>query len=556
MKREPLKAAPEGEAPPLLRRVPFEGTGREWDELCARFDDFTVNQSHAWGEGRRSDGWAVRRDLWLDPAGEICAAATALRKRLYGLPLTYISRGPLVVQSGLASSTIEARFVACIAAYRRALRRGEVLVCAVYQTAAEVGPDAIRSAGLRPLFPPHGELKFSALVRLDERDALLRGASSDWRKLFRRSEGLLGRIRESSDVEDFLRARALVARLEEHKGFTTALTPGLLRAFGKARSRIFLIENDRDEIMAALMLAIAGRRASRMMAGVAPDEAREHKGIGRVLEVAASRWAFDAGAWWYDLEGLSPRNPGVTNFKIGMRGEPFMPHGTLAASRPPFLAALLSWAKRRPWQEAVAAWRASKTYFLGLAIRRASAGRIVWRTIKLYRLELNGSAEARPQDDVRPVFLDQFDRRHFHHRLGTVRSLWTDCQGLRRGEKECCVLVGKEGFALAYGFFSTRRLPLPEIGAEYPLGADEAYISQCYVLPTYRGRGLYPRLLEQIGAELVRRGFRAVLIASDAANRPSIRGIERAGFVESRRVVYRRLGPWRSVRWRPHPPAS
>lgn len=540
----------------LFRRVPFHGSAQQWDELCARFDDFTVNQSYAWGEGRRSDGWDVRRDLWLDESGELCAAATVLRKRVYGVPLTYISRGPLVVQSGLPPSVAEARFAACTAAYRRGLRPGEVLVCAVYQTAAEIAPDAVHQAGLRPLFPAYGELKFSSLVRLDEPDALVRGASSDWRKLYRRSEGLLGRVRESSTVEDFLRARALVARLEAHKGFTTTLSPGLLRAFGEARSQLFYLENERGEMAAALMLAIAGRRASRLMAGVAPDETREHKGIGRVLEVAASRWAFSAGASWYDLEGMSPRNPGVTNFKVGMRGEAFMPHGTFAASRPAFLAAILSWAKRRPWREAIAAWRSSKSYFLGLAIRSLTGGRIAWRTIKIYRLELGERPEAPVRSEVRPVFFDGFDRRDFHHRLGTLRTLWRDFSELRRGEKECCVLLGKEGFAVAYGFFYGRRLPLPEIGAEFALPAGEAYISQCYVLPDYRGRRLYPHLLEQIGVELGRRGVRVVRIASDAANRSSIRGIERAGFVESHRAAYRRIGSWRVVRWAPRPFAT
>lgn len=545
----PLDESKAAQARPRLRRASFEGSAREWDALCARFDDFTVNQSYAWGEGRRSDGWAVRRDLWVDESGEVCAAATVLRKRIYGLPLTYISRGPLVVQSGLPFPAVEARFAACIAGYRLGLRWGELLVCAVYPTAAEIGPEAIRRAGLLPLFPAHGELKYSSLVRLVERDALVHGASSDWRKLYRRSEGLLERVRESSSVEDLLRARALVARLERHKGFATTLSPGLLRAFGEARSRVFYLENERGEMVAALMLAIAGRRASRMMAGVAPDETRRHKGIGRVLEVAASRWAFDAGAASYDLEGMSPRNPGVTNFKIGMRGEPFMPHGTFAASRPAFLAALLSWARRRPWEEAAAAWRSSKAYFLGLAIRRLSGGRIAWRTIKLYRLELGGRAGPPVHPEVRPVFFDGFDRRNFQHQLGTVRALWSDFAGLRRGEKECCVLVGKEGFAVAYGFFYGRRLPLPEIGAELPLGESEAYISQCYVLPDYRGRGLYRQLLGQICAELGRRGVRAVLIASDAANRFSVRGIESAGFVETHRVAYRRIASWRIARW-------
>ncbi|MBI3667704.1 MAG: GNAT family N-acetyltransferase [Acidobacteria bacterium] len=535
-----------------LTRSEFRGPPAEWDRLCGQFADFTLTQSYAWGEGRRADGWRVRRDQWWDDRGRLVALATVLQKRIYGFGLTYISRGPLVLQQRFSPAEAEGHWQACMSCYRKALRWGRILLCYVYQSSAQISPVTIRNSGLHPLFPPTGEYAFSSVVTLDFRDALLQGASSDWRKLFRKSEASLAAVKESTDVRDFLRARQLVARLEKSKGFTTTLTEPLLRSM-VANSRLFYLENGSGEITAALLVAIAGNRAARLMAGVDPDQVRSQPGIGRVLEVAASRWVFEQAVAWYDLEGLNPYNRGVFNFKVGMRGALFSPAGMHACSRPALLAKLCGLWKQRCWMLPLYIWRTSKVYFWQLARQRLGGRFLVLSRLRIYSLDLehNPAVEARPGFSV--SCLDRFDPEDFEYRLSTVRELWGPCQDLRPEFKECYVLLGSHGYAVGYGFLHWGRAELPEISTVLPLEGKDVYISNCYLIPEFRGQRLYPYLLQQICAHARRRGARVARIAVNPANRVSVRGIEGAGFVLEKEASCLRLAGRQRLRWQEPP---
>lgn len=64
-----------------------------------------------------------------------------------------------------------------------------------------------------------------------------------------------------------------------------------------------------------------------------------------------------------------------------------------------------------------------------------------------------------------------------------------------------------------------------------PLGNADATILSCMVVPKYRGRGIYPAMLGTMVGELMdKQKVRRVLIDCKSWNKPSIRGIEKAGF--------------------------
>jgi GNAT superfamily N-acetyltransferase len=531
-----------------LTRIEFARDGAEWDRLCADFDDFTPTQSYAWGEGRRADGWQVRRDQWLDGAGRVVALAVVLARRRWGVRVVYLSRGPLVLRRGLSPPEVETNWKACLSAYSASLRVGEVLFCYVYQSSAEITPPVLRETGLHPAFPPAGEYSFSSLVTLSGPDALLSGASSDWRKIFRRSEAVFDHVESSSDPADFLRARSLVETLERRKGFATTLTSPLVRSPAAAGARLFYLENSAGKMVAALGVTLAGRRAARILAGVDAAEARQHPGLGRVLEVAAARWAFHQGAAFYDLEGLNPYNRGVYNFKIGMRGALFSPVGMHVCSRPVFLGRLYALWKQRRWELPLHIWQTSKRNFLQVLLRRLTGGRLECFRLRIYTRDLEADGPGRPGFTL--VCLDRLDPAEFSYRLATVRQIWDPCRDLHPDRKECWVLLGERGYAAGYGFVYWGRAGLPEIGMDFPLGPQEIYIADCYLTPEYRGQRLYAPLLEQICAQARRRGARRAWIAADAANRPSVRGIETAGFVLEREAVWKRIGGWSRLLWR------
>ena len=127
---------------------PFRGPAPDWDDLAARFQDFTPMQSYAWGDARASKGWSVRRDTWRDESGDLVAAAVCLTRRRFGLRMRYVSRGPLVLRAGVSRTEGERRFRTCIEEYRRRLGWGEILMVSLYPNLAEIGPTAIGQRGI------------------------------------------------------------------------------------------------------------------------------------------------------------------------------------------------------------------------------------------------------------------------------------------------------------------------------------------------------------------------------------------------------------------------
>ncbi|MEM7165588.1 MAG: GNAT family N-acetyltransferase [Planctomycetota bacterium] len=63
-----------------------------------------------------------------------------------------------------------------------------------------------------------------------------------------------------------------------------------------------------------------------------------------------------------------------------------------------------------------------------------------------------------------------------------------------------------------------------------PLTKTEAIIYACFVLPGFRGRNIYPRMLQRQVAESFEDGLTRVYINCKRWNTPSVRGIQKAGF--------------------------
>lgn len=63
------------------------------------------------------------------------------------------------------------------------------------------------------------------------------------------------------------------------------------------------------------------------------------------------------------------------------------------------------------------------------------------------------------------------------------------------------------------------------------LGEREAEIKFCLTLPSLRGRGIYPRVILSILNYLNTKGMHRIFMCVHRDNHPSIRGIEKAGFM-------------------------
>jgi GNAT superfamily N-acetyltransferase len=88
-----------------------------------------------------------------------------------------------------------------------------------------------------------------------------------------------------------------------------------------------------------------------------------------------------------------------------------------------------------------------------------------------------------------------------------------------------------DGQGAAWGWVATRTAEIGELGAAFTLPAGERYLWNFVTLESYRGRGIYPRLLEAIVRKESREAER-FWIAYAPENHASGAGIRKAGFVD------------------------
>lgn len=86
------------------------------------------------------------------------------------------------------------------------------------------------------------------------------------------------------------------------------------------------------------------------------------------------------------------------------------------------------------------------------------------------------------------------------------------------------------GAPAAYGWIAERTASMGELGVTLRLGHNERYLWNFVTLPEYRGRGVYPRLLDAMLHQTFREGAHRVWIAFAPENHASAAGIRKAGF--------------------------
>ena len=86
-----------------------------------------------------------------------------------------------------------------------------------------------------------------------------------------------------------------------------------------------------------------------------------------------------------------------------------------------------------------------------------------------------------------------------------------------------------DGAPAAWGWAATRRAEIGELGARFDIPAGQRYLWNFVTLPAFRGRGIYPLLLNQI-VTIESADADLFWIAYAPENRASAAGIHKAGF--------------------------
>ncbi len=120
---------------------------------------------------------------------------------------------------------------------------------------------------------------------------------------------------------------------------------------------------------------------------------------------------------------------------------------------------------------------------------------------------------------------------------------------LETGRRCFCLRVA--GQIAAYGWATRGRESVGELEREFDLQGDEAYVWECATVPAFRRQKCYTILLNRMIRQLHREGIGRVWIGASRQNRPSIQGIQRAGFHHVTDLWYGRLGLVTFVRYKP-----
>jgi GNAT superfamily N-acetyltransferase len=114
--------------------------------------------------------------------------------------------------------------------------------------------------------------------------------------------------------------------------------------------------------------------------------------------------------------------------------------------------------------------------------------------------------------------------------LATTEKLQKRLQGLGQNRRRCFLIRESGGTIAAYGWVTHGVECVGELERTFHLRRDEAYLWDFVTLPAWRGQRLYSALLSYIIYQLHREGVPLTWIGAGRPNRPSVRGIAKAGF--------------------------
>jgi ribosomal protein S18 acetylase RimI-like enzyme len=106
-----------------------------------------------------------------------------------------------------------------------------------------------------------------------------------------------------------------------------------------------------------------------------------------------------------------------------------------------------------------------------------------------------------------------------------------------RGAGNRAYVARLDGASVAYGWSASRRASFGPQETAFEIPPGNCYLWGFVTLPAWRGRGLYPRLLQHI-VRAEQPGAERFWALHDAENRASARGLFRAGFALAGHVYF------------------
>ena len=107
-------------------------------------------------------------------------------------------------------------------------------------------------------------------------------------------------------------------------------------------------------------------------------------------------------------------------------------------------------------------------------------------------------------------------------------------------QQKLCALIDRNQ-VLSYCWMAFQPTDVSEIELVFQPTEGDVYFYDAFTLAVHRGGGLYPALLELMNEWAHERSYQRALIFASRDNRPSRRGIEKAGFRLLQRAFFLRI---------------
>lgn len=285
----------------------------DWQRLMARVPAPHLTQAHAYGEARRTNGWAPTR-VAFEIDGRAVAICQILERRIAGIRLlSRVSRGPLFLDAAPSPATILAVYRALKRGWGR-LGKGALVVAPSLESTPE-NLALMRAAGYRV----HGETGWvSAQVDLTRpQDEIVGSFQPNFRNKLRKCDRLDISLRVGNEPE---LVEWMIARHEENKrekAFSAA-DDRFLRVLRDASGADFTILQAIHEgrPVAGISVIRYGLGAEYFVAWFGPEGRAVN--AGNYLLWQAIVHMKSLGVATLDLGGLDP-DTGYSTFKRGLR---------------------------------------------------------------------------------------------------------------------------------------------------------------------------------------------------------------------------------------------
>lgn len=323
----------------------------DWTGIISEFQDLSLMQTWEFGEAKARTGpWEVERTIFLEDDRLIGAAQAMVRPLPWlGGGLVWINRGPLWRRE---PDSAPPSFSARLVELRRywVEERGMYLCLAPPLLAEEADSSWGKAPGYRLI--PGTTGWSSAIIDLSGSvEQLRQGLSKNWRKQLNKAErsGVRCVAGRSADLfENFL--NSYTAQLAS-KEIDTNLTPQLLKELQHLlpeERKMWVFEGRYgDEPLGSLLVAGYGNTCILLALGLNAKGREVHGGY--LMHWQALVKMKELGYRRLDLGGVDSRRtlPGILQFKLGLRGEPYQLVSQLDACGRGWLSRAIRWYVRR-----------------------------------------------------------------------------------------------------------------------------------------------------------------------------------------------------------------